>query len=336
MAISLGELTNRIGGTLNGDADILITGIASLKNARAGDLSFISNKRYRPELLKTAASAVIVLPELLDDCPSNSIVMDDPYAGYALASGLFYKRHVDSLGVHPSSVIADDCVLGENITIGANCVIESGVHLGSNTVIGPGCYIGNGVSIGNNGYLAANISICSSTKIGDNVILHPGVVIGADGFGFARHQGKWLKIQQLGTVLIGKDVEIGANSTIDRASIDHTFIGDGVKIDNQVQVAHNVHIGDDTVIAGCVGIGGSTKIGKRCAIAGKASIVDHVEIHDDVTLTAATFVTESILEPGVYSSGTTAQPNARWRRNAIRFKQLDELLKTITRTEKPE
>jgi len=334
VAISLGEITDRIGGTLSGDADIMITGIASLKNARAGDLSFISNKRYRSELLKTAASAVIVSPELLDDCPSSSIVMDDPYVGYALASGLFHKRHIDNQGIHPSSVIAGDCVLGENISIGANCVIEPAVNLGNDTVIGPGCYIGNGVSIGSNGYLAANISICSSTKIGDNVILQPGVVIGADGFGFARHQGKWLKIQQLGTVIIGKDVEIGANSTIDRASIDETIIGDGVKIDNQVQIAHNVHIGDDTVIAGCVGIGGSTRIGKRCAIAGKASIVDHVEIHDDVTLTAATFVTESILEAGVYSSGTTAQPNARWRRNTIRFRQLDELLKTIIRTEK--
>lgn len=329
--ISLKELAIAIDADLKGEPTHEVNSCATLECAKPNQLSFIYNKKYNSALNGTKAGVVILSKEFLGEYTGNVLVVENPYLSYAKAASLIYKEAVETGSIHSSVVmgknasIADSCVLAAHVVIGDNVIIGEASH------IGPGCVIANNTVIGKNLHLVANVTLGDSTRIGDNVTIHPSSVIGCDGFGYAPygHQKGWCKIPQLGHVVIGNDVEIGANTTIDCGALDNTVIGNGVKIDNQVQIAHNVEIGDHTAIAACTGIAGSTKIGKHCTFAGGVGLVGHISIADGVHITGMTMVTHSIKEAGVYSSGTPFQKNSDWLKNAVRFKQLDKLAKKI-------
>ncbi len=335
---TLAELADLLDVTVMGDPDIVISGLATLASAGAGQLSFLANPKYHKALESTAADAVIVAPAMVDVCPCNSLVSDNPYVSYARASQLFAQAGVTQGGIHPSAVVSQTATIDASATIGANVSIADNVVIGANTVIGPGCVIGHDSVLGTNCLLHANVSIYHGIHIGNRVTIHSAAVIGADGFGFApspdRQKGGWIKIAQLGGVRIGNDVEIGAGTTIDRGALDDTIIGDRVILDNQVQIAHNVELGHNTAIAGCTAIAGSTKIGSNCTIAGGVGIVGHLTIADRVHVTAMSLITKSIGSPGSYSSGTGMMDSRHWRKNAVRFSQLDDLAKRLTELEK--
>ncbi len=334
MGLTLGELADRIGGELQGDPGCVITGVATLQHAGPGSISFLANTSYRKYLPQTAASAVITRPEFAAECPTATIVSTNPYVAYARAAALIVPPAPLRQGRDPSASIGKDCCIDASAWIGPNCIIGDNVHIGAGTQLAGGCFIGRDSRVGNGGYLHANVVICDGVRIGERVIIHPGAVIGSDGFGLANENGQWLKVPQLGGVRIGNDVEIGANTSIDRGALDDTVLEDGVKLDNQIQVAHNVHIGAHTAIAGCVGISGSARIGRHCMIGGGAGIVGHLEIGDHVTVTGMTMVTRSITGPGVYSSGVPAQENSEWNRNYARFRKLDQLARRLQALER--
>lgn len=331
VSICLGELAEQIGARLEDNAAIEhpVLGVASLKNASATDISFFTNRLYRAELQHTHAVAVILKPADRQYCTVPVLLMDNPYLGYARAASVLNPLPPVVPSIHPSAVIASDTQLDDSVSIGPHVVIEAGVKIGANTMVGAGCIIQAGVVIGQSCRLIARVTLVSGTHLGNRVIIHPGAVLGADGFGLANDHGVWVKIPQLGGVLIGDDVEIGANTTIDRGALEDTVIECGVKLDNQIQIAHNVHIGEHTAIAGCVGIAGSTHIGKHCMIAGGVGIVGHIEIADHVHVTGGSVVLQSIATAGIYSSGTPLQLNQQWHRNYHRFKQLDEFAKRL-------
>jgi UDP-3-O-[3-hydroxymyristoyl] glucosamine N-acyltransferase len=334
MASTLGEIADHIKADLHGDPDRPITGINTLQSAKKGELGFLSNRRYSRFLKTTNASAVILSAADLESCPVNALVLDNPYLGYARAAMLLYPAIQPVPGISQSAVIGSAADIKETVFIGHNTVIGDNVVIGSHCHIGAGCVIGDNVSIGENSSLLANVTLIAGVSLGSRVILHPGVVIGSDGFGLARDEDKWVKIPQIGSVRIGDDVEIGANTTIDCGALDDTVIEDGVKIDNQVQIGHNVHIGAHTAIAGCVGIAGSAKIGRRCMIGGAAAIGGHLEIVDDVIITATGAVANSILKPGTYSSGIPVTDNKRWKRNVVRFQHMDEIVQRLKNIER--
>jgi len=329
VTISLGELAARFGGEVRGDPRCAIRRVASLERAGEGDIAFLSSAHFRRYLADTRASAVILAPAMADGCPVSALVTPDPYLVYARIAALLHPEEEAQPGVHPTACVGQGCELAEGISIGALAVLGDGVRLGRGVRIGPGCFIADGVEIGDGSRISANATLHGGTRIGARVLVHSGAVIGGDGFGFANDRGVWVKIPQLGGVVIGDDVEIGSNTTIDRGALADTVIEEGVKLDNQVQIAHNVRIGAHTAIAGCTGIAGSTTIGKRCAIGGGAGISGHLDIVDDVHLTGTTFVTQSIREKGVYSSGTPFEPAAAWRRNYIRMRQLDDMARRL-------
>lgn len=331
---SLGELAQHIGGDLRGDADLRIHGIAPLNKASSGQISFLSDAKHRRELQETAASAVILSEADASVFNGPAIVTANPYLAYARVAELFDTRPIQKPGIHPTASIADGVILDASVSIGPYVCIESDVELGPGCQIGPHSYIGAGTRLGRDCRLASNVHIYHGVTIGERAIIHSGAVIGSDGFGFANENGVWVKIPQIGAVEIGDDVEIGANTTIDRGALESTLIGNGVKLDNQIQVAHNVQIGDHTAIAGCVGIAGSAKIGRFCGIGGGAGILGHLEIADGVQVTAMSLVTKSIKEAGVYSSGTSVEPTKLWHRNYARFRQLDEMAGRIKALEK--
>lgn len=334
MTYTLGELAQHVNGTVQGDATCLIENVAPLESAVPGQVAFLSSSRMRKHLADTRASAVILSEEMLGDCPVAAIVVDNPHLAYARIAQLLNPVSRPAAGVHHTVVVSESSKVSSSASIGAHCVIGSHCNIGENVVIGAGCVIGDNVYIGANTQLVANITLCDGIRIGERGIVHPGVVIGADGFGLANDNGQWVKVPQLGTVIIGDDVEIGANTTIDRGALTDTVIENGVKLDNQIQVAHNVMIGADTAIAGCVGIAGSARIGKRCTIAGGTGIVGHIEIVDDVHVTAMSLVTKSLTRPGIYSSGTPLQENHDWHRNFVRFRQLDDMARRLKMLEK--
>lgn len=332
--ITLGELANRLGAQVAGDADCEIHRVATLQNAGEGDIAFLHDSRHRRFLNSTAASAVIVNESNAADLPANGLIVDDPHTAYIKVAEWLYPVPIARAGVHPSATVDPDSHVHPDAHVGPQCVIEAGAVIGEGCDIGPGCVIGNNAEIGRNTRLIANVTLCHGVKIGSRVILHPGVVIGADGFGLALNDGRWIKVPQVGTVLIGDDVEVGANTTIDRGAIEDTVIGQGVKLDNLIQIGHNVHIGDHTAVAACTAIAGSARIGKHCAIGGCVGIVGHLEIADNVTITGMSHVSQAITEPGVYSSGTPLEENKKWHRNFIRMKQLDEMARKLKKIEK--
>jgi UDP-3-O-[3-hydroxymyristoyl] glucosamine N-acyltransferase len=327
--ISLGELARRFGGEVHGDAGCTVRRVASLESAGAGDIAFLSSTQYRRHLAATRASAVILQRAMVDECPAHALVTEQPYLVYARVAALLHPPAAPAPGIDPSARIGAGCVFGADVSIAPCAVLGEGVRLGERVSIAAGCVIGDGVEIGDDSRIAANATIHHGTRIGQRVLVHSGAVIGGDGFGFANDRGAWVKIPQLGGVRIGDDVEVGSNTTIDRGALDDTVIDDGVKLDNQVQIAHNVRIGAHTAIAGCTGVAGSTTIGRHCAIGGGAGISGHLEIADGVQLTGTTFVTQSIREKGVYSSGTPFEPVSAWRRNYVRMKQLDEMARRL-------
>ncbi len=325
-AYSLAELARLVGGNVVGDDSVRIEGVATLANASPRQISFLANPHYQQQLSETRAAAVILAEPELAQCPVNALVTSNPYVSYARVAALFAPTPAQQHGIHPAAYVSPDAVIHETAWIGPNCSVEAGVTVDANTRIGPGCFIGGNSSIGADSLLVGNVSICHGVHIGCRNIIHAGAVIGSDGFGFANVRGEWLKVPQLGGVVIGDDVEIGANTTIDRGALDDTVIEHGVKLDNQIQVAHNVFIGAHTAIAGCAGISGSTRVGRRCAIAGGVGIAGHLEIADDVTITAMSLVLKSIREPGsVYSSGIPVEPNRLWNRRLVHFRRLDEM-----------
>lgn len=315
----LGHLAERIGAELHGDPEAQIARLAALDAAQEGDITFLYDRRYRKFLDITRASAVILAPVDLEACPVASLVMEEPYLGYVRAAALLHPPVTRAAGIHPSACIASGAEIDASAYVGPFAVIEEGVWVGTHAFIGPGCILDHRVRIGDYTRLVANVTVLEGAAVGRRCIVHPGAVIGAEAFGFARDCGRWMKVPPLGGVHIGDDVEIGANTTIDRGTLKDTIIEDGVKLDNQIQIGHNVRIGAHTAIAGCAGIAGGTRIGKRCTIGGGAAIAGHIEIADDVTVNGMALVTKSILKPGVYSSAWPAKENREWKRKVAWF-----------------
>ncbi|HHB92802.1 MAG TPA: UDP-3-O-(3-hydroxymyristoyl)glucosamine N-acyltransferase [Thioploca sp.] len=329
MQITLTELANKIGAELIASSSQVITGIAPLNNANQQQVSFFSNRKYRNELSKTQAAAVILAEKDKKFCKVAKLVMDNPYLGYAKVANLFNPIIIKTPEIHPSAYVSPDAILDDSVYIGPQVVIEAGAKLGKGVEINSGCVVESGVEIKANCQIKPNVTLCSGTKIGQRTVIYPGAVIGSDGFGNANDNGKWIKVPQLGGVLIGEDVEIGSNTTVDKGALEDTIIADGARLDNLIQIAHNVQIGENTAIAGCVGIAGSTKIGKNCLIGGGVGISGHLEIVDNVCVTGGSIVLRSIRKPGVYSSGTPIETNQHWHRNYLRFKQLNEMAQRL-------
>ncbi len=334
MAIRASQLASNLGLALHGNGDVELEAVAPLTNARPGTLTFFGDRKYKKQLLSTAASVVILREEDLADCPVTAIISANPYLAYAKAAQLIYPQPTSDGVVHATAVIGEACTISDTVSIGPQAVIGDRVVLEERVQIGAGCVIGNDCRIGAGTCLKPNVTLLHGITVGERCLIHPGVVIGADGFGFASDDGVRVKIPQVGGVAIGNDVEIGANTTIDRGAVEDTVIEDGVKLDNLVMIAHNVRIGAHTVIAACSGVAGSATIGRKCMIGGFVGIVGHCHIADNVVITGRTFVSGSIREPGVYSSSIPHDKNSAWRRNSIRFKQLDEMAKRIKKLEK--
>jgi len=306
-----------------------IVGFNNLLNASVHEMSFVSDERYEAQLPQTRAGAVIIQEKLLDQCPVNALVMENPYLGFAKAAQLFDQTPKPELGIHSTAVVDSSASLGKDLCIGPYVVIGKEVSLGDHVVVEAGAVINDGTKIGDHTVIRANAVIGHAVVIGAHSIIHQGAVIGSDGFGLANDNGKWVKISQLGSVVIGDYVEVGANTTIDRGAINNTIIEDGVRIDNQVQIAHNVKVGADTAMAAQVGIAGSTVIGKHCLLAGNVGISGHIEIADGVTVTAKSGVSGSLTEPGVYGAGIPVRPVGEWRRNTARILRLDKLMERV-------
>lgn len=329
MAHTLGEIAEAIGAELRGDPACAVSGVATLSNARPDQLTFLGNSRWVRYLGGTRAAAVILRASDLDACPVNALIAGDPYAAYTKAARLLHPEPVISPGVDARAAISPTARISPTAAVGPCAVVGERAVLGDGVLVGPGCVVADDAIIGPHTRLVANVTICHGVTLGQRVLVHPGAVIGADGFGLARDGDKWLKIPQLGSVVIHDDVEIGANTAVDRGALDDTVIEEGVKIDNLVQIGHNTRIGAHTAIAGSAVIAGSVTIGKRCMIGGAAAIAGHIEIADDVIITGQSGVPNSIREPGTYSGGIAAVDNRTWLRNMVRFRHLDDMARRI-------
>ncbi len=333
-AYTLTELAEHVGAKVEGDSSVNVSSIATLSKAQNGQISFLSNSKYRSQLSATHASAVILHPNDQEHCPCPCLVMNNPYAGFARIAQLLDDTPKAAYDIAISATIAETAVLGNNVTVGPNSVIEDGVVLGDDVQIGAGCFIGKNAKIGQASKLWANVTIYHGCELGEKCLVQSGAVIGSDGFGYAPDGGEWVKIPQMGRVVIGNGTEIGANTCIDRGALDDTLIGHGVIIDNLCQIAHNVVMGDYSALAGCSVIAGSVNIGKHCVIGGFVAINGHMEIADKVHITGYTMVTKSITEPGVYSSGMPAMPNREWRKNMVALRNLSDLRSRVKALEK--
>jgi UDP-3-O-[3-hydroxymyristoyl] glucosamine N-acyltransferase len=333
MPLRLAELAVRFGCELRGDPDATVERVAPLQDASPGSLSFLANPRYRRHLAGTRATVVVLDAASAEDCPVAALVVRNPYATYARIATLLHPAQEFAPGRHPSAVIEAGASVDASAWIGAQAFVGAGAAIGPRAFIGPGSIVLAGATIGEDCRLVARVTVCERVRLGRRCVLHPGAVIGADGFGYAPDDGGYVKVPQVGSVTIGDDVDVGANTTIDRGALGDTVIADGVKIDNLVQVGHNVRIGEHTVVAACSGISGSTVIGRRCMLGGMVGVVGHLEICDDVAITGRTMVSSSIRRPGVYSSGFPADEAPRFRRNVARFQRLDELARRVRRLE---
>jgi len=334
VSIRLADLAQQLDAELHGDGELVITGVASMQTAQAGQVTFIVNPRYREQLTTCQASAVVMTEADLPHAKSAALVVKNPYLTYARMAQILDTTPQPATNIAPSAVIDASATLGKNVAVGANAVIESGVELGDNVIIGAGCFVGKKTKIGSGSRLWANVSIYHEIEIGSDCLIQSGTVIGADGFGYANDRGNWIKIPQLGRVIIGNKVEIGACTTIDRGALDDTIIGNGVIIDNQCQIAHNVVIGDNTAVAGGVIMAGSLKIGRYCMIGGASVINGHMEICDKVNITGMGMVMRPITEPGIYSSGIPLQPNKVWRKTAALVMNIDDMSKRLKAIER--
>ena len=333
MTVTLAELARRFQGKVRGDADVTIEGVASLQTAGPRDIAYVSDRKYLPQLAGTKAGAVILAETDTAHYSGSALIVANPHLCFAQVAGLLHPTPGFRPGVHPTAVVSPAAKVAATAWIGPHAVVEADAMVGEGAFIGAGCYVGAHATIGSKTRLVANVVVGERCVAGNDCLLHPGAVIGSDGFGFAKDGAQWQKVPQLGRVVIGNKVEVGANTTIDRGALNDTVIGDGVKLDNQIQIAHNVHIGENTAIAACVGIAGSTIIGKRCTLGGQAGVTGHLEIADDVHVTAGSLVTSSIAQPGVYSSSLKAEPVEKWRRNAARLHHLDEIVRRLAKLE---
>jgi len=329
----LAEIASHVDGELLGSGNPGIRGIATLRHAGPDDLSFLTQPRYRRELATTRAGAVLLAQADRDATQRARIICADPYLAYAKAAALFHPAPSPVPGAHHSAAVDPQASVGSGTQIGAFCSIGKGAVIGKDVILAPGCIVEENVHIGNHSVLHGNVTIYAGVKIGQRAIIHAGAVLGSDGFGMARDGEGWRKIPQIGTVIIGDDVEIGANTTIDRGALDDTVIEDGVKLDNQIQIGHNVHVGAHSAFAGCVGIAGSARIGRRCTIGGGSVVLGHLEIGDDVHVGAATVVTKSIRKAGDYAGLYPMQDRTAWARNAALLRNLDKLEKRVRQIE---
>jgi len=334
---TLGELSRLLDTELQGDADIEVDGLASIETAGPGDLTFLSNPRLAHQLELCRASAVIIHPSQARAFSGARLLSDQPYVCYARVSQLFAARHPANLiepGTHPSAIVSATAVLGSNVSIGPHAVVEDGVHLGNYVVIGANVSIGRDSRVGDRSRIYPGVVIYHDVRIGCDVILHSGAVIGADGFGFAPANRRSEKIAQLGGVRIDDHVEIGAGSTVDRGALNDTIIEEGVKIDNQVQIAHNCVVGAHSILCGCSAMAGSARLGKHCIVGGGVGIIGHVSIADHTVISAMSFVNRAITEPGLYSSGSVLQPGKEWKKNVVRQSQLDDMARRLRKLER--
>jgi UDP-3-O-[3-hydroxymyristoyl] glucosamine N-acyltransferase len=330
----LADLAERFGLERHGDGDLVVHGVATLANASPEQLSFLSNPLYRAQMQASAAGVVVLRA---DDAPLRqgaALVAADPYVAYAKIAALFEPQPSAPPGIHPSAVVAPDARIAPEASIGPHCVVEAGSVIEAGAVLGPGCIVGPDCTIGAGSRLVARVTLVTRVTLGRRVLVHPGAVIGSDGFGLAFERDRWIKVPQLGGVRIGDDCEIGANTTIDRGALEDTVLEEDVRLDNQIQIAHNVVVGAHTAMAGCAAVAGSARIGRYCLIGGAAGILGHLTVADRVTVTAMTLVTHSIHAPGEYSSGTPIQENRAWRRNAARFRNLDDMARRLKALEK--
>jgi UDP-3-O-[3-hydroxymyristoyl] glucosamine N-acyltransferase len=319
---SLGELAVRFGLTLRGEPDLKIRSVATLSRAGSGAVSFFANSKYRRQLESTRATAVLLAPADASACPVAALIDPNPYLAYARIATLMYPQVAQTPGIHPSAVVSARARIAASASIGPLTVIEDDAEIGEQVLIGPGTVIHAGARVGAGSRLISRVTLYAGVTVGRRCILHAGAVVGSDGFGFAPDAGSWLKIPQVGSVQIGDDVEIGANTSVDRGAIDDTVLENGVKLDNQIQVGHNVVIGEHTVIAACTGISGSTTIGKRCMIGGMVGFAGHLTIADDVEITGCSLVSASIRQAGSYSSGMPTVETRTWRRMVAHLRRL--------------
>ena len=331
---TLAELAARCGGEVRGDGGVRVHGVATIQNAAPGNIVFLANPHYRRFLAATRASAVILTPADAADCALPALITPNPYLVYARVASVLSPPIPELRGISPRAHVDPGAKVSPAAWVGPGAVVEVGAEVAARAHIGPNCVVMRDARVGEDTRLAANVTLCRGVSLGKRGLLHAGVVIGADGFGIARDGHAWVKVPQLGSVRIGDDVEIGANTTIDRGALEDTVVEDGVKLDNQIQVGHNVRIGAHTAVAGCSAIAGSAVIGKRCMIAGGAGITGHIEICDDVTVTAMTLVTHSITEPGVDSGSLPMDTQQQWRKNSVRFRQLDAMARKLAQLEK--
>jgi UDP-3-O-[3-hydroxymyristoyl] glucosamine N-acyltransferase len=338
MGVSLGELAVRFGCELRGDPDVLVDRVAALANADARSLAFLANPHYRQQVATTRAGAVVLDAASAASCATAALVCENPHATYARIAAVLHPFPAAPPGTHPSAVIAPDARIDPSAHVGALSVIGQGAVIGARAFVGPQCLVEEGATVGEDARLTARVTVCHRVEIGARTVIQPGAVIGGDGFGFAQERGRWIKVPQTGTVRVGPDVEIGANTTIDRGAIEDTVIEEGVKLDNLIMIAHNVRVGAHSALAACVGISGSTNVGRRCMIGGQVGIGGHLTISDDVVITGCTMVSHSIPRPGVYSGGIPLEEAHVWRRLVARFKRIDSLatrLKALERNTSP-
>jgi len=333
MAKTLAELVRLTGGELRGKQGHVVQGVSTLLAAGPDDVAFLADEHYLPQLKRCRAGVVILDPAHASACKGNAILTDNPHLVFARIAHALYPVDTPPPGIHQTAVVHESARISRSASVAAHCVIGADSTVAAHASLGPHCVLGENVHVGENTRLVAHVAMLDRCKIGKRGLVHPGVVIGADGFGFARDGARWVKVPQLGCVVIGDDVEIGANSAIDRGALSDTVIGDGVKLDNLIQVAHNVQIGANTAVAGQAGIAGSAIIGERCTVGGQAVILGHLELVDDVHITATSLVTKSINEPGAYSSSLKAMPVAGWRRNVARLHQIEALARRVAELE---
>ncbi len=332
-AFTLEELARQFDLDVRGNPQQQVSGLATLSAAGPGDLGFLANAAYARQLGDCRAGALILSEKMVDRWSGNALVTANPYAAWARIAAFMQPRSTVPTGIHKTAWVDPDAEVDPSAAIGPQCSIAAGCRIDAGAEIGPGCVVEAGATIGRQARLVGRVFIGEQVRIGERVLIHPGAVIGADGFGLALDQGQWLKVPQMGSVQIGNDCEIGANTTIDRGAIEDTVLEEDVRLDNQVQIAHNVHIGAHTAIAGCVGIAGSTRIGRYCMIAGACGIGGHLTICDQVIVTAMSTVLDSIEEPGEYGSGIPARAHARWKRILVRLGQLDDWARRLRKLE---
>jgi UDP-3-O-[3-hydroxymyristoyl] glucosamine N-acyltransferase len=340
MHTRLKDLVDSVGGKLEGDPEIMLSGIAPLESADASHITFLSNPRLRAQAKQTKAAALILTAadsaDIADSYCGARIITDAPYVYFAKAAQYFEEkaRGPATSGIHPSAQVAATARIAPSASIGPFVVVEEGAEIGEGCVIDAGSFIGSGATIGRCTHFHARVTLHAQCHVGEACIVHSGAVIGADGFGFANEKGRWIKIPQTGRVLIGNDVEIGANTTIDRGAMADTVIEEGVKLDNQIQIGHNCHIGAHTAMAGCVGVAGSAKIGKYCTFGGAAMVLGHLTVADHVHISSGSMVSRSIMEAGQYTGFYPLAKNADWEKSAVIVRNLASMREKIRELEK--